>query len=57
MNWIFLGIILSAFLAAALGEFTHVSTEGVPSPMEALSAGVFSSATGAVELALSLIHI
>lgn len=55
MNWIFLGIILSAFLAAAGGEFTHVSTEGVPSPMEALSAGVFSSATGAVELALGLV--
>lgn len=55
MNWIFLGIILIAFLAAAVGEFTHVPTEGVATPMEALSAGVFSSATGAVELALGLV--
>ena len=55
MNWIFLGIILIAFLAAAVGEFTHVPAEGVASPMEALSAGVFSSATGAVELALGLV--
>lgn len=55
MNWIFLGIILIAFLAAAFGEFTHIAVEGVPTPMEALSSGVFSSATGAVELALGLV--
>lgn len=55
MNWIFLGIVLIAFLAAAVGEFMHVPVDGVSSPMEALSAGVFSSATGAVELAIGLV--
>jgi spore maturation protein SpmA len=57
MNWIFLGIVLIAFSAAAWRELTHVAVEGMPSPMEALSSGMISSATGAVELALGLVGV
>src|SRR5688500_8661417 len=37
MNWIFLGIILIAFFAAAWEEIGHVAVEGMPTPMEALT--------------------
>ena len=57
MNWIFLGIVLIAFFAAASREIVHVPVEGVQSPMEALSAGMFASAGGAVELALGLVGV
>ena len=57
MNSIFLGIVLIAFAAAAWRELTHVALEGVPSPMEALSTGMISSAAGAVELALGLVGV
>lgn len=55
MNWIFLGIVLVAFAAAAARQFVHVPAEGVESPMQALSTGMISSATGAVELAIGLV--
>ena len=55
MNGIFLAIVLIAFSAAAWREITHVAVAGSPSPMEALSAAVMSSASGAVELALGLV--
>lgn len=55
MNGIFLGIILIAFGAAALGEFIYVPAEGVTGPMAALSAGMLDSAADAVELALGLV--
>jgi spore maturation protein SpmA/spore maturation protein SpmB len=57
MNWIFLGIVLIAFVAAAWREFAHVPVEGLQTPMEALSAGMISSAGGAVELALGLVGV
>lgn len=57
MNGIFLGIVLIAFLAAAWRELGHVPADGVQSPMEALSAGMISSASGAVELALGLVGV
>lgn len=57
MNWIFFGIVLIAFLAAAWGEIVHIPLDGVQSPMEALSAGMISSASGAVELALALVGV
>ncbi len=57
MNWIFFGIVSIAFLAAAWRELRHVPVEGVQSPMEALSAGMISSAGGAVELALGLVGV
>ena len=55
MNGIFLAIVLIAFSAAAWREITHVAVAGSPSPMEALSTAVMSSASGAVELALGLV--
>lgn len=55
MSWIFLGIVLIAFVAAAWREIGHVPVEGLPSPMEALSAGMLESASGAVELAIGLV--
>ena len=55
MNGIFLAIVLIAFSAAAWREIMHVAVAGSPSPMEALSAAVMSSASGAVELALGLV--
>ncbi len=57
MNWIFFGIVSIAFLSAAWRELRHVAAEGVQSPMEALSAGMISSASGAVELALGLVGV
>jgi spore maturation protein SpmA/spore maturation protein SpmB len=57
VNGIFLAIVLIAFAAAAWREFSHVPVEGTPSPMEALSAGMIQSASGAVELALGLVGV
>jgi len=57
LNFIFLGIVLIAFFAAAVGEFTHVPAEGVTAPMEALSAGMLATAGDAVELALGLVGL
>jgi len=57
MNWIFLGIVLIAFFAAAWREIGHVALEGIPTPMEVLSSGMISSASGAVELALGLVGV
>ena len=57
MNWIFLGIVLVAFVAAAWRQVGFVATEGVQSPMEALSAGMIASASGAVELAIGLVGV
>lgn len=57
MNWIFLGIVLIAFFAAAWREIGHVALEGIPTPMEALSSGMITSASGAVELALGLVGV
>lgn len=55
MNGIFLGIVLLAFVAAAVGEFNYVAVDGSSSPMQLLSAGMLSSAADAVELALGLV--
>lgn len=55
MNGIFLALVLIAFLAAAVGEFSYVAAEGTQSPMALLSAGMLDSAAGAVELALGLV--
>ncbi|MES2625680.1 MAG: nucleoside recognition domain-containing protein [Pseudomonadota bacterium] len=55
MNWIFLAIVLIAFLAAAWREIGHVPIEGMPTPMEVLSSGMLDSASGAVELVLGLV--
>lgn len=57
MNGIFFGIVLIAFVAAAWRQFSHVPVDGVQSPMEVLSAGMISSASGAVELALGLVGV
>lgn len=57
MNAIFFGIVFIAFASAAWRELGHVAVEGVQSPMEALSAGMISSASGAVELALGLVGV
>lgn len=57
MNGIFLGIVLIAFASAAWREWSHVAVAGTPSPMEALSAGMISSASGAVELAMGLVGV
>jgi len=57
MNWIFLGIVLVAFVAAAWRQVGFVATEGMQSPMEALSAGMITSASGAVELAIGLVGV
>ncbi|RPH64621.1 MAG: spore maturation protein [Burkholderiales bacterium] len=57
MNWIFLGIVLVAFAAAAWRQAGFVPAEGVQSPMEALSAGMIASAGGAVELAIGLVGV
>lgn len=57
MNTIFFAIVLIAFAAAAWRELGHVAVEGVQSPMEALSAGMISSASGAVELAIGLVGV
>ncbi len=50
MSIIFLGIVLIAFFAAAWREIGHVAIEGVPTPMEELSAGMLTSASGAGSL-------
>lgn len=57
MNWIFLGIVLVAFVTAAWRQLAFVVAEGVQSPMEALSAAMISSAAGAVELAIGLVGV
>jgi spore maturation protein SpmA len=57
MSIIFLGIVLIAFFAAAWREIGHVAIEGVPTPMEELSAGMLTSASGAVELVLGLVGV
>jgi spore maturation protein SpmA len=57
MSWIFLGIVLIAFVAAAWREIGHVPAEGVPTPMEALTTGMLESAGGAVELAIGLVGV
>jgi spore maturation protein SpmA len=57
MNGIFLGIVLVAFVAAAWRQVGFVATEGAASPMEALSAGMITSAGGAVELAIGLVGV
>ncbi len=57
MNWIFLGIVLVAFVTAAWRQLAFVAPEGVQSPMEALSAAMISSAAGAVELAIGLVGV
>ncbi len=57
MNWIFLGIVLAAFAVAGWRQFAHVPVAGAPSPMEALSTGMISSAGGAVELAIGLVGV
>jgi len=55
MSWVFLGIVLIAFFAAAWRQFGYVPVEGMPSPMEVLSSGMLDSANGAVELAIGLV--
>jgi spore maturation protein SpmA len=55
MSWIFLGVVLIAFFAAAWREIGYVPVEGMPTPMEALSSGMLDSASGAVELAIGLV--
>ena len=57
MNWIFLGIVLAAFAVAGWRQFAHVTAAGAPSPMEALSSAMISSAAGAVELAIGLVGV
>jgi spore maturation protein SpmA len=57
LNGIFLGIVLIALLAAAIGEFNFVPAEGVASPMQALSSGLLGSANDAVELAMGLVGV
>jgi len=57
MNWIFLGIVLIAFGAAAWRQLGHLPAEGVKAPMEALSGAMISSASGAVELAIGLVGV
>ena len=57
MNWIFLGIVLVAFGAAAWRQLGHLPAEGVKAPMEALSGAMISSASGAVELAIGLVGV
>ena len=57
MNGIFLGIVLVAFAAAAWRQFVFVAVDGAQSPMQALSAGMISSAGGAVELAIGLVGV
>ncbi|HEX5514140.1 MAG TPA: nucleoside recognition domain-containing protein [Gammaproteobacteria bacterium] len=55
MNYLFLFIVLAAFLTAAWRELSR--DPALPSVMEALSRAMVESATGAVELALGLIGV
>jgi len=55
MNFIFLALILIAFLSAGWRQLT--STSGDVSPMAELSLAMIESATGAVELALGLVGV
>ncbi len=57
MNLIFFCLVLIAFATAAWREIGYVPVEDMQSPMEALSAGMISSAGGAVELALGLVGV
>ncbi len=57
MNWIFLAIVLVAFVSAAFRQIRFEPEEGVASPMEALSSGMIESAGGAVELAIGLVGV
>ncbi|WP_151704611.1 nucleoside recognition domain-containing protein [Nitrincola alkalilacustris] len=57
MNWIFLGIVVIAAAVAGWRELFHIPVDGEPSPMEALSSGMVSSAGGAVELAIGLVGV
>ncbi|KAA0873948.1 nucleoside recognition domain-containing protein [Nitrincola tapanii] len=57
MNGIFFAIVLIAFLVAAWRELNYEAGSDLPSPMEALSSGMISSASGAVELALGLVGV
>ena len=57
MNWIFLGMVLVAFVAAAWRQLAFVAAEGLQSPMQALSSAMISSAAGAVELAIGLVGV
>jgi spore maturation protein SpmA len=55
MNIVFLGIVLVAFVSAAVREILWLG--GQVSPMESLSKGMIESAAGSVELALGLIGV
>ncbi|MGE0804787.1 MAG: nucleoside recognition domain-containing protein, partial [Burkholderiaceae bacterium] len=58
MNLIFLLIVLAAFGTAAWRQLTSApAAAGDPLPMQALSNAMFSSAGGAVELALGLVGV
>ena len=57
MNRIFLIIVLAAVLFAGWNQFSDQPAADHPSPMEALSTAMVESATGAVELAISLVGV
>ena len=55
MNAIFLAIVVVAFGTAAWHELFSIVADGVPSPMQALSAATIASAGEAVTLAIGLV--
>lgn len=59
MNVVFLVLVVSAFVVAAVRQVTWVSPEGAEAvpPMEALGLGIVSSAESSVTLALGLVGV
>jgi len=57
VNRIFLIIVLAAVLFAGWNQLSYPPAADRPSPMEALSTAMVESATGAVELAISLVGV
>lgn len=57
MNIVFLLIVVIAFGSAAWKQWHFVPTQGVSSPMDALSTGMIASASGAIELAIGLVGV
>lgn len=57
MNIVFLLIVAIAFVTAAWKQLHYVPTEGSTAPMDALSSGMLTSATSAIELAIGLVGV
>jgi spore maturation protein SpmA len=57
MNFVFLGIVIVAFIFSGWRQFTFIPAQDITAPMEALSRAMVDAAAGAVELSLGLVGV